>query len=228
MLLLRASGLYQAWAVLLLLLSSSLLLTASPIDNTNINRGLTAKVAARAPIDDVPSVDDIRAEIRSHGRVGTDFSLFYTSLAGANAIQKITGWYECNAQPIYQKKGVAWDGILPFDYIAAQAQKLPMSVVDKFMKRACQAFAANSAGLVFVFYPNGKGDAVEICRTRGQGLNPPNGYSAWCGQEFPALMMNPNVDAIYQVDPNSDTKTGNLIWTQGDGAKLPIQQEQIS
>ncbi|KAK8006175.1 hypothetical protein PG991_012472 [Apiospora marii] len=217
---------------LLLFFSSSLLLTASPIDNTN--RGLAAAptIAARAPIDDVPSVDAIRAEIRRQGRVGTDISLFYTALpvvAGTSAPARITAWYECNLQTKLQKGGVAWDGILPDDYLVEQAQRLQSSIVDKFMKRACQAFAANSAGLVFVFYPGDKGDdAVELCKTRGEGLNPPNGYSAWCGQEFPALMRNPKVEAIHQIDLASDRTQGNLIWSKGDGVKLPIQQDQIS
>lgn len=228
---LRIVDLPQLWSLLLLLLSFPILPSASPILNSPVeDHSRYRSLQVRATIADVPSVDDIRAKIGSHGRVGTDVSLFYTGLQGGTAIQKITAWYSCNAQPIHQKAGVAWDGILPNDYLTDVGQQLitSISLVDKFQKRVCQAFAAQSKGVVYVFYPDGKGDPIDICKTSGQGLNPPNGFSAWCGQEFPALMRNPDIDGIYQVDPNTDKKTGNLIWVRGDGELLPIRDEQIN
>ncbi|KAJ8108208.1 hypothetical protein ONZ43_g6494 [Nemania bipapillata] len=128
---------------------------------------------------------------------------------------------------------VAWDGILPDAYLTTTFAQLNSPVLfDKFQKRICQAFAATSSGPAYVFYPNGLGDPVDLCSTLGQGLNPPGGYSAWCGQcynkEFPALTRNPNVVAIYQIDPDSGTRVGNLIWTQADGPKLEIQDSQVN
>ncbi|KAI1400370.1 hypothetical protein F4819DRAFT_461785 [Hypoxylon fuscum] len=224
---LRAPSLIQLLSLLSVLYTLSVFITASPIINVSSTQVHT--IAARADISDVPSVDVIKAELQSHGRVGTDVSLFYTSLSGGSAIQKITAWYKCNGQPIFQKAGVAWDGILPPDYLTQTAMVLQSaSLIDKFQKRICQAFAAQSAGQVFVFYPDNMGDPIDICKTAGQGLNPPGGFSAWCGQEFPALMMNTRVEAIYQVDPSSGKQSGNIIWTQGDGAKLPIQDSQVN
>lgn len=211
------------------------LLSASPIvskayKNTD---SLSSSIEARAGIGDVPSVADIQTEIANHGRVGNDISLFYTSLSGQGAIQKIKSWYKCNAQPKFLKAGVAWDDILPSDYLKNVFSILQSPVLfDKAQKPTCQAFASQSAGTVFVFYPNGKGDPIDICRSLGQGLNPPGGFSAWCGQEFPALMRNLNVDRIFQVDPNTsgdpNNPSGTLIWTQADGVQLPIQDSQIN
>ncbi|KAI1130597.1 hypothetical protein F5Y10DRAFT_262934 [Nemania abortiva] len=213
---------------ILAIFSYSSLIAASPLPEYSNNEEKSLEV--RATIADVPSVAAIQAQLQSHGRVGTDVSLFYTSLKGSSAIQKATAWYACNVQPMTMKPGVAWDGILPNEYlpnIAGQLNNNPV-LVDKFLKRTSQAFASSSAGQVFVFYPNGKGDPVDICSTAGRGLNPPGGFSAWCGQEFPALTRNPNVVAIYQVDPDSGTKAGNLIWTPADGPKLVIQDSQVN
>ncbi|KAI4864227.1 hypothetical protein F4820DRAFT_339235 [Hypoxylon rubiginosum] len=218
---------FSVLSILFIIYPNSFLVTASPTLNKRTIQANTVK--ARADISDVPSVQDIEAELQNHGRVGNDVSLFYTSLSGQSAIGTIKAWYQCNMQPISRKAGVAFDEILPPDYemrIGRQLQSF--SLIDKFQKRISQAFAAQSAGQVFVFYPDGKGDPIDICSTSGQGLNPPGGFSTWCGQEFPALMGNNKVDVIYQVDPKSDTKSGNIIWTRGDGEKLPIRQEQVN
>ncbi|KAI1262092.1 hypothetical protein F5Y18DRAFT_398461 [Xylariaceae sp. FL1019] len=227
---LRFSRAPKLWSIALGLVSFFGLISGSPIALSNHPSAPSERhqITSRATIADVPTVTDIRSQIASHGRVGNDISLFYTSLSGGSAIPKITAWYKCNGQPIYQKAGVAWDGILPNDYLETTALALQSAnLVDKFQKRASQAFGAESAGIVFVFYPDGKGDPIDICRTSGSGLNPGGGWSVWCGLEFPALMMNPSVDAIFQVDPDaptsSSTTTGNLIWSKGDGVMLQIQ-----
>ncbi|KAI1413380.1 hypothetical protein F5Y13DRAFT_189289 [Hypoxylon sp. FL1857] len=205
----------------------SVFVAASPIlDHTNARSN---SIEARATVADIPSVDDIRAEIRSHGRVGHDVSLFYTSLSGGRAVPAITSWYQCNLEPIFRVRGVAWDGIIDGNYLDTVGMRLMSpTLIDKFLKRVSQAFAAESAGQVVVFYPDGKGDPTAACATSGHGLNPPGGYSAWCGQEYPTLTRNPKVKVIYQVDPASDTKHGNIIWQSSDGPKLQVRQEQIN
>ncbi|KAJ2992586.1 hypothetical protein NUW58_g828 [Xylaria curta] len=219
--------LFSALFLILGLFSYSAFVTASPIPGDAVEQH--NPLEARVDVTDIPSVTSIQAEIKKHGRVGKDASLFYTSLSGGGAIPKITAWYDRNVRRITGRAGVAFDNILPAKYSEDVAKKLmKASLIDKFQKRVSQAFANESTGLVYVFYPKMKEDPVKACDNPGQGLNPPGGFSTWCGQEFPALTRNPKVDAIYQVDPDSKQTSGLVIWKKGDGIKLSIRPEQIN
>ena len=154
---------------------------------------------------EVPSVDDLVAQIQSFGTVGRLDSLFYSGLDGGNAIPLAKQWYCSNVAG--GRGAVAFDNIVDDGWYLAQAQALAgasSSKIDQFQKRLSQAFATASSGTVY-FFTKQENDGTSMPTTL-----------AWGGWEYPALTRNAEVSEIIQVDPTVDGDLGHVIWKQGD------------
>lgn len=152
-----------------------------------------------------PTVQECLAQVQSHGRVGSQISVFFTGLgSGAGAIKLCKSWFQCHlsAQP-----AVIWDDIVDNQWLNAQGlaimQSGLQSNLDVFQKRLSQAFAEASAGDAYLCTPETNAPADDFVLT-----------TAWGGWEYPALTRNSKVNRVIRVDPN--TSNQRTIWTHGD------------
>ncbi|KAB8253576.1 hypothetical protein BDV32DRAFT_156016 [Aspergillus pseudonomiae] len=156
--------------------------------------------------DNVPTLQDLSANIREYGKVKKGDSLFYSSLDGQNGVTLSTQHYKRYIQKSTQRQGFAIDRATDKKWSRAQMGKMKTpAMVDRFGRRLSQAFAENAQGDVYFFTRSGL-DGTAF---------PAN--SVWGGWEYPALTRNPRVTKIIQVDPFMEGDLGHTIWTPDKG-----------
>ncbi|KAH8896824.1 hypothetical protein GQ53DRAFT_890222 [Thozetella sp. PMI_491] len=205
----------------------------SLLDNANFTAEPRALLQKRVGPDVLKSVEAIRADIRDHGEVGNGASLFYSGIASGP--RRAKSWYctyikNLNENPFLPdtgtpSSGVSWEEILPNGYFQEERERLDglrfggsingaRGAVDTSQttaKRASQAFAEETEGVVYFFTDTGND---------GKNFNQD---TAWGGWEFPALTRNEAVELIVQVDPDFPLRDDQnnlipqVIWRPEDG-----------
>ncbi|KAK6811330.1 hypothetical protein RU639_013100 [Aspergillus parasiticus] len=156
--------------------------------------------------DDVPSVQDLVANIQEYGQVEKGNSLFYSSLDGHNGVTLSTEHYKKYILKTTGRQGFAIDRITDKMWSRAQMDKMKTpAMVDRFGRRLSQAFAETAQGDIYFFTRSGL-DGTTFPAT-----------SVWGGWEYPALTRNPKVKKIIQVDPFKNGDLGHTIWTPDKG-----------